>query len=62
MNDVKSTISKRQRKDDTRRKILLEAFLIDQMEHRPEDFRWVKQELDKFLKTHTEALLGEFLE
>ncbi|WP_299082945.1 hypothetical protein [uncultured Ruegeria sp.] len=69
MNDMKSTLSKQQRKDDTRRKILLGSFLIAQMEHRPEDFGWVKQELEKFLDTHTKAnivaqnkvLLAEFL-
>ena len=69
MNDMKSNLSKQQRKDDTRRKILLGSFLINQMEHRPEDFGWVKQELEKFLDTHTKAhfvarnkaLLNEFL-
>lgn len=44
-----------ERKQDTRRKILLGAFLIAQIEHRPEEFTWVSGELRKFLDAHHDA-------
>lgn len=46
-------ISTQDRKLDTRRKILLGAFLMAQVKHRPEEFDWVPHELEKFLNTHT---------
>lgn len=40
------------RKAEDRRKILLGAFLVAQMNHRPEEFDWVPDALERFLDTH----------
>ena len=69
MNTAKRRQSAQERKDDARRKILLGAFIMAQIEHRPEEFTWLARELEKFLDTHPDAtvaannklLMAEFL-
>jgi hypothetical protein len=50
---AENKISTEERKLDARRKILLGAFLMAQVKHRPEQFDWIPKELEKFLDTHT---------
>lgn len=50
---AENKISTEERKLDARRKILLGAFIMAQVKHRPEQFDWIPKELEKFLDTHT---------
>jgi DNA-binding TFAR19-related protein (PDSD5 family) len=59
MKVTKQVQSQQERKDDARRKILLGAFLIAQIEHRPEEFGWVAGELRKFLDTHPDQSVAQ---
>jgi hypothetical protein len=69
MATLKTRESADARRIDTRRKILLGAFLMAQIEHRPKEFAWVAQELEKFLDQHenpetaasNKALLSDYL-
>ncbi|WP_299749821.1 hypothetical protein [uncultured Tateyamaria sp.] len=55
MTKLNSRMRDAARRLDAQRKILLGAFLIAQMNHRPEDFEWVAGELEKFLSQHKDA-------
>lgn len=69
MTILKSKTSQEARRIDTRRKILLGAFLMAQIEHRPKEFTWVADELEKFLDQHenpemaasNKVILADFL-
>ena len=70
MANVKTKATAEERRLDTRRKILLGAFLIAQAAHKPEIKAMVKAELPGFLNQHRDAkvaannkaLLAEYLE
>lgn len=47
------------RKRDANQKILLGAFLIAQMAHRPQDFDWVSTELEQFLDQHKDPKVAQ---
>lgn len=49
---TKAKLSDAERKLDARRKILLGAFLMAQVKHRPEEFTWVPRALADFLDSH----------
>ena len=59
MKVAKQAQSQQERKDDARRKILLGAFLIAQLDHRPEEFDWVAIELRKFLDAHPDETVAQ---
>ena len=52
VKSMKTHQSKQDRKDDTRRKILLGSFLIAQFEHKPELLGSMQIEISKFLDLH----------
>ena len=52
MTQAKRKNATEERRLDARRKILLGAFLMAQVDHRPEEFGWVARELEKFLDSH----------
>ena len=47
-----SATSKEERRKDTQRKVLLGAFIIAQMRHKPDLHAMLKPELEKFLDQH----------
>lgn len=61
--------SAQDRRDDTRRKILLGSFLIAQFEHKPELLAQMQSEIERFLEQHKDktvvqtnkSLLNEWL-
>ncbi len=58
MNTVKRRKTAQERKDDARRKILLGAFLMAQIAHRPDEFTWLAGALENFLDTHPDATVA----
>ncbi len=52
MTKLKTQMREAARRLDAQRKILLGSFLMAQMDHRPDEFKWVPGELDKFLSQH----------
>ena len=52
MTKQKTQMREAARRLDAQRKILLGAFLMAQIKHRPEEFEWIPGELDKFLSQH----------
>ena len=51
--------SAQERRDDTRRKILLGSFLIAQFEHKPEMLAQMQPEIEQFLDQHKDKTVAQ---